>query len=58
MNFPKPIPLKAEYMDLRDYFAAKAMESFITKLYGEMNAEKIVMLSYSYANLMMKAREQ
>ena len=43
-------------MDLRDYFAAKAMQ----KLYGEsleMDSE-VARMSYEMADAMMKAREQ
>jgi hypothetical protein len=43
-------------MDLRDYFAAKAMQ----KLYGEtleMDSE-VAKMSYEMADAMMKAREK
>ena len=53
-------------MDLRDYFAAKAMQSLINdeKLKNtiiEMNdhiSKVIPKLAYQYADAMMKAREQ
>ena len=53
-------------MDLRDYFAAKAMQSLINdeKLKStiiEMNekiSKVIPKLAYDYADAMMKAREQ
>ena len=39
-------------MELRDYFAAKAMQAIVSK-YGEGNAVK----AYEIADAMMKARE-
>ena len=39
-------------MDLRDYFAAKAMQAIVSK-YGEGNAVK----AYEIADAMMKARD-
>ena len=49
-------PVSHGGMDLRDYFAAKAMQ----KLYGEtleMDSE-VAKMSYEMADAMMKAREQ
>lgn len=49
-------------MDLRDYFAAKAMQALIpisTKAIAEelITAKNVVDASYQYADAMMKARE-
>ena len=47
-------------MDLRDYFAAKAMQSFINICYKELNVDKdkagIVESAYEIADEMLKAR--
>lgn len=46
-------------MDLRDYFAAKAMEGFIIQTeYGEkMNMDSYCEVAYQVADAMMKARK-
>ena len=51
-------------MDLRDYFAAKAMQSIILEdltalqeKYDMKRSEMISQLAYKYADAMMKARE-
>lgn len=46
-------------MDLRDYFAAKAMQSLILGLDNgnEAQADLIPTTAYGFADLMMKARE-
>ena len=65
----KAFPLKAvnkfddsEGMDLRDYFAAKAMQVFLAekKSDGELlwNMSDAAEISYEMADYMMKAREQ
>jgi hypothetical protein len=47
-----------EGMDLRDYFAAKAMEAWINQL-GKPNwDETIAQRAYKMADAMMKARKQ
>ena len=53
----------ADGMDLRDYFAAKAMVVFVSddvqKLYPEQwGMERVAEVAYEMANFMMKAREQ
>ena len=49
--------LKADGMDLRDYFAAKAMQLFLGE--GSFNhPEAAAQTAYEYADAMMKAREQ
>ena len=48
-------------MDLRDYFAAKAMQKLlddIKSVYEPPQMKKLVHLSYEIADAMMKAREQ
>lgn len=51
-------------MDLRDYFAAKAMQGLIASPKGLLTANKLVSnvdyaeAAYSVADAMMKAREQ
>ena len=65
----KAFPLKAvnkfddsEGMDLRDYFAAKAMQVFLVekKSDGELlwNMSDAAEISYEMADYMMKAKEQ
>ncbi len=45
-------------MDLRDYFASKAMPSLIKTLENHITTPKdVAELSYKYADAMMKARE-
>ena len=48
-------------MDLRDYFAAKAMQGLLAAgrdaQYGSDGMERLAASSYSIANEMMKARE-
>ena len=56
---------KEEGMDLRDYFAAKAMQSLITnsetieeiELAGAPFPDVVAMMAYEVADKMMKARE-
>ena len=49
-------------MDLRDYFAAKAMQGLIAGCYSGNNVgftvEGNVFAAYEYADAMMKAREK
>lgn len=49
-----------EGMDLRDYFAAKFMQAFITTFYVdvEFDGYEYADLSYQLAHAMMKARER
>lgn len=44
-------------MDLRDYFAAKAMQSLIADKEYDGEMASLVRLSYIYADLMMKERK-
>ena len=59
--------LQADGMDLRDYFAAKAMQSFLTihpKEWDEMYpdadsmAVNVPTLAYQFADAMMEARKK
>ena len=61
----KAFPYEESYnhrgMDLRDYFAAKAMQGFVSTLTGVDFEPKWSVLatdSYKMADAMMKAREQ
>lgn len=47
-------------MDLRDYFAAKAMQALLSSpnCDKEVNASLICAYSYTFADEMMKAREE
>jgi len=59
----KAFPLSTEKnygqdgMDLRDYFAAQALQAIIIAYRGE-DTESASVTSYEYADEMMKAREQ
>jgi hypothetical protein len=43
--------------DLRDYFAAKALQGILTDAEIAMGISEIAELAYKYADAMMKARE-
>lgn len=48
-----------EGMDLRDYFAAKAMPSLVKTFENYVTtSDDVAKLSYQYADAMMKAREK
>ena len=50
-----------EGMDLRDYFAAKAMQLFLhdsQKIHGQWNAEGIAQDSYEMDDAMMEAKKK
>lgn len=47
---------KEQGMDLRDYFAAKAMQGMLS--YGMSYADSIAESSYQFADAMMKARSK
>ena len=44
-------------MDLRDYFAARAMQSYIENQHYQGLHEELVMQSYKIADMMLHARE-
>jgi hypothetical protein len=44
-------------MDLRDYFAAKALTGLLTEASSDYKDDAIAELAYSLADAMMKARE-
>jgi hypothetical protein len=62
--FPNPHAFNAESaqlgMDLRDYFAAKAMQGILASFVGvDLPDENIATgAAYEYADAMMKAREK
>lgn len=48
-----------EGMTLRDYFAAKAMHGLMTnKMYDTRTPEELTFKAYTWADLMLKARER
>ena len=49
---------RSEGMDLRDYFAARAMEAWINQLGHPNWDETIAQRAYKQADAMMKAREK
>lgn len=58
---PKAFPLENDYhvqegMDLRDYFAAKAMQS-IMKIEYDLDASEWAKHAYAVADAMLKQRE-
>ena len=48
--------LKMEHLEMRDYFAAKAMQQYIGEVYGIPNLE-LAKRSYDMADAMLRARE-
>ncbi len=50
------ISMQSSGMDLRDYFAAKAMQLYVGN--GNVNKEDVARISYEYADAMMKARKK
>jgi len=62
-NSPNGIWYTEDGMDLRDYFAAKAMQGLIASPKGLLTANKLVSnvdyaeAAYSVADAMMKARQ-
>lgn len=45
-------------MDLRDYFAAKALTGLLTEANMDYKDDAVAKLAYSLADAMMKAREK
>ena len=60
MNDIKAFPNEKSYgMDLRDYFAAKAMQALVgNDPDAELTDHAISIAAYDMANAMMKAREK
>jgi len=56
--FPRPNTIHPDYlgMDLRDYFAVRAMQSIIIYEEGEFNLVLIAEESYRMADCMIEAR--
>ena len=50
-------PLREDGMDLRDYFAAKALTGLLTEASVDFKDDAIAELAYSLADAMMKARK-
>jgi hypothetical protein len=44
-------------MDLRDYFASKAMQAILTGSWNVTNPDEVTKKSYEYADAMIKGRE-
>ena len=58
--FPTNYRHRANYpgMELRDYFAAKAMQGFCSgSFWGEANNDECAVAAYAMADAMLKARE-
>ena len=49
---------RSEGMDLRDYFAAKAMQGIMSKEYFDGSYSEVAEYAYKMADAMMKAREK
>ena len=45
-------------MDLRDYFAARALQGLLNEAHDDFSNEAITELAYSLADAMMKARKK
>jgi hypothetical protein len=51
--------LKSDGMDLRDYFAAKAMQALLFDIKAiQVDMNKTANLAYKFADAMMKARNE
>ena len=55
--FPTPSNQNEQGMDLRDYFAAMAMQAYLTGDY-DLYPHKIPQKAYEMADAMMKARNE
>ena len=59
--FPHPVDSDESYwpgLTLRDYFAAQALQGFITKGFGPADdSSKVAGWCYNYADAMLKARD-
>ena len=51
------VPDRQEGMQLRDYFAAKAMQGFASYIGPSMTFESRAKTAYEWADAMLKARE-
>jgi len=51
-------PPNDEGMDLRDYFAAKALQGLLNEAHNDYSDQAITELAYSLANAMMEARNE
>jgi hypothetical protein len=50
-------PIRHPGMDLRDYFAAQAMQGFLTQKYTDAPSVKIAEWAYEMADAMMEYRK-
>lgn len=57
-NLASEIQVSNDGMDLRDYFAAKAMQAMVTISCDSAEFEEDAIQAYALADAMMKAREQ
>ena len=59
--FPNPHLRDDSGITMRDYFAAKAMQGLMNRVWGDMPAEELFNIwaisSYALADAMLKARE-
>lgn len=58
MAEPRLVANSHEGMDLRDYFAAKAMQAMVTISCDSAEFEEDAIQAYALADAMMKARKQ
>ena len=49
---------RSEGMDLRDYFAARALQGFIKEEFRQPTYEQVAQACYELADAMMKEREK
>jgi hypothetical protein len=54
----RKVPKVDTGMDLRDYFAAKAMNGIMSKEYYDGSYDDVARYAYKCADAMMKAREE
>lgn len=58
MSEPRLVANSHHGMDLRDYFAAKAMQGFAANPDWQSGAHEAAQAAYRWADAMMKARDQ
>jgi len=56
--FPNPNNTDQGGMDLRDYFAARAMQAYVSKLPNPTDPDIVAQCSYDIANAMMEVRNE
>jgi len=55
--FPQPLEHEIPGMELRDYFAAAALQGILAKTFGENMIADVCSKSYEYADAMMEERK-